>query len=781
MGSKFALLLCLVLALALAVFPVSALPALAEDTPADAFICERGEDGGITITGLNEEYKGATELVIPAEIDEIAVTKIGGSAFEGADSLVSVTIPPCITEIGGWAFEGCTALSSVNIPDSVIAIGYWAFAGCTSLTEIRVGAANPNYASKGSVLFNKDKTELLQCPAGKQGNYAIPDGVLVIGDGAFSACARLTDVTIPDSVRTIGWGAFTNCASLVNLVIPDSVTRVGEHAFENCASLVVLTLGKGVTVLGGEKGAAFAGCPIVELYYTGTEEQWKALDKSRLGIPPDAAVHFGSKAPAPVYTATLTDMGDGTASIVAVVPAGVSAGKIVVGVSKKLSLIPDSLRSGILGAEVNENYAENGVSGACTAFERMVSVDKGAEAFKAKYRIAEGAKLGPEDFFSALWQLKSGGSVAGSGTGAQITKVFVTRRGAAPGTYTVTLTDRGDGTATISAAIPAGIRSGRLVVTPTAKLTLIPGSLRSPAPNAETDENYEQDGITGQFAAFSGKGTLPQGVVAFQADYAITGGAALGVDDIVCKLWDLADDEGVLMGDQGSGDVVRAYIPNPAAAREYSISVTGGRASKASACAGDTVTVTANASASGCKFRRWTALSGNVAFSDPTAASTSFTMPACNVRLRAEYAEDFALAENETVADYRIVRSGDGKYLYVDDGLKAGRLVHEALTSGEYALKGRSGAAVADSARLATGMTVGNEAGQSITVIVRGDVNFDSYADNIDAAAILMYDAGLTGTAKYMELSGDLTGDGEIDNLDAAMMLRYDAGLISAL
>ena len=51
-------------------------------------------------------------------------------------------------------------------------------------------------------------------PAGKTGEYSIPNSVTSIGDGAFSRCTGLTSITIPESVTSIGGGAFESCTNI---------------------------------------------------------------------------------------------------------------------------------------------------------------------------------------------------------------------------------------------------------------------------------------------------------------------------------------------------------------------------------------------------------------------------------------------------------------------------------------------------------------------------------------------------------------------------------------
>ncbi len=201
---------------------------------------------------LNYPAGKTGDYVIPG-----SVTSIRYLAFYDCDGLTSVTIPNSMTSIGLLAFYDCDGLTSVTIPDSVTSIGDRAFYRCRSLTNIAVSPGNTNYSSVDGVLFNKDQTTLLQCPAGKTGPYTIPNSVTFIEEFAFSYCDGLTSVTIPDSVTSIGHSAFSYCGGLTSVTIPDSITSFNSHTFYHCSGLTSVTIPDSVTSL---SWSVFSGC-----------------------------------------------------------------------------------------------------------------------------------------------------------------------------------------------------------------------------------------------------------------------------------------------------------------------------------------------------------------------------------------------------------------------------------------------------------------------------------------------------------------------------------------
>jgi hypothetical protein len=220
-----------------------------------------------TLTSIGQMAFFYCSNLISITIPE-GVTSIGRRAFLYCSSLTSVTIPDSVTSIVYGAFWGCDSLSSITIPKGVTDIGPYAFLYCSSLTTIDVASDNTTFSSSNGIVYNKDGSTLIICPAGKTGTVTIPNNVIWIHDSAFFWCTNLDSVIIPNSVTSIGSVAFYTCTNLISITIPASVTSIGISAFQDCNSLISVTF-EGTIAEDDIGEDAFQGSDLREKYLAG--------------------------------------------------------------------------------------------------------------------------------------------------------------------------------------------------------------------------------------------------------------------------------------------------------------------------------------------------------------------------------------------------------------------------------------------------------------------------------------------------------------------------------
>jgi hypothetical protein len=169
------------------------------------------------------------------------VASIGFSAFSGCP-MANITLPDSFINLGDRAFYDCPNLATVNIPRNLTSLGYEAFYACPKLTAFTVDPANPALSSVDGVLFDKNRAKLVQFPAGKGGDYAIPEGVRIIATNAFLACSALTSVVFPASLVGIQAIAFNLCPNLTALFFLGNAPGVGAGALSGATNAIVYYL-----------------------------------------------------------------------------------------------------------------------------------------------------------------------------------------------------------------------------------------------------------------------------------------------------------------------------------------------------------------------------------------------------------------------------------------------------------------------------------------------------------------------------------------------------------
>ncbi len=219
------------------------------------------------VKNLEVCYFFTGDVVVPDSVQHndiwYKVTSIGDLVFSGAD-LTSLSLPSGIRSIGEECFSYSRIRGGLVLPDSLRVIKKNAFCANSGIESIHIPAlvgpletrsispmldlqtitvdsANQYYSSYNGVLYNKDTTVLISCPAGKTGVFVIPDGVVCIAEVSMEAC-ELSSIVIPNTVRTIKTMAFSECEQLTSMHIPASVTHIEGGIFRGNKRLTDITI-----------------------------------------------------------------------------------------------------------------------------------------------------------------------------------------------------------------------------------------------------------------------------------------------------------------------------------------------------------------------------------------------------------------------------------------------------------------------------------------------------------------------------------------------------------
>ncbi len=175
--------------------------------------------GKVTVEGCHESLEG--KIVIPETIGGYEVTAIGENAFKGNAKITEVVIHKGVSSIGTGAFALCAKLEKITIDEE-----------------------NADYVSEDGILYNKDKTVLLQA--------------LLI--------KKTATIEITETVKTVAKDAFAGWDSLEKITFSKNIEEICEGAFDGCTA-------------------------IKDVYFGGTQTEWNKVELN--GSFTSATIHFG--------------------------------------------------------------------------------------------------------------------------------------------------------------------------------------------------------------------------------------------------------------------------------------------------------------------------------------------------------------------------------------------------------------------------------------------------------------------------------------------------------
>ncbi len=159
-------------------------------------------------------------------INNYNITSLQGVYFAGCENLETVILPYNLIDLGEQTFK-FSGISHIVIPDRVTRIGQETFAYCDKLKtitlgsgiseidgsafaasyaieQINVASGNSTFSSQEGVLFNKNKTQLIEYPYAKVSEqYNVPESVEIINSGAFTYSKNLQKLFIGKNVKII--------------------------------------------------------------------------------------------------------------------------------------------------------------------------------------------------------------------------------------------------------------------------------------------------------------------------------------------------------------------------------------------------------------------------------------------------------------------------------------------------------------------------------------------------------------------------------------------------
>ena len=160
------------------------------------------DDTGATVTGYTGEN---TDVQLPSVLGGKPVVAIGANAFNGNETITSVTLPDSVTQLEGFTFSDCSDLQSVILPKTLESLPRSTFSGCQKLTDV-----------------------------------TLPAGLKTIESYAFKDCGSLREITLPEGLQSIEMGAFWDCRSLNSVTLPASLEWLQTGAFGGCTGLTDL-------------------------------------------------------------------------------------------------------------------------------------------------------------------------------------------------------------------------------------------------------------------------------------------------------------------------------------------------------------------------------------------------------------------------------------------------------------------------------------------------------------------------------------------------------------
>lgn len=155
--------------------------------------------------------------------------------------------------IGNYAFDECPKLEYAEVGSATSELGLRPFSGCDALAQVNFDS-NPSFTEENGVIYGVDangtKTKIVQCLPGRGkvvGSMGVgPDeleGIKEVAEEAFMDCPSIRQVDLSSSViTTVPKRCFAESENLNNVILPNTIKTILDGAFWNTKGLFQVTI-----------------------------------------------------------------------------------------------------------------------------------------------------------------------------------------------------------------------------------------------------------------------------------------------------------------------------------------------------------------------------------------------------------------------------------------------------------------------------------------------------------------------------------------------------------
>lgn len=179
-----------------------------------------------------------TEVVVPE-----GITKIGKYKFANSLEITKVVLSSSVKEIAQGAFYNCPKLETIEWAGELDRIGKEAFGYCTAITTLNLPK------------------------------------VRVIGEGAFTHCSNLTELTFTEGTLEILDKAFYFIGDIDSIILPEGIKEIHKFAFDTNGNIKEFYIPSTVEVIeayGIKYFKDYSNTHVI--YYNGTVSDWLLID-----------------------------------------------------------------------------------------------------------------------------------------------------------------------------------------------------------------------------------------------------------------------------------------------------------------------------------------------------------------------------------------------------------------------------------------------------------------------------------------------------------------------